>query len=95
MTIIQKAQLPMYTSPRVIIVQAYNFDVHAYLLCITIYPGDSELASMGAGVTRGDKQSTSDSALGAHSAFSAFSVTTAGVTQFSEVSQISGCYWLS
>ena len=39
-----------------------------------------------------DGFSIADSALGTRSVVS---VTTAGVTQFSEVSQISDCYWLS
>ena len=39
-----------------------------------------------------DGFSIADSALGTRSVVS---VTTTGVIQFSEVSQISGCYWLS
>ena len=39
-----------------------------------------------------DGFTTADSALGTRSVVSS---TTAGMTQFSEVSQISGCYWLS
>ena len=53
-------------------------------------PGDAESASMAAGLAVGkpdDGFSIADSALGTRSVVS---VTTAGVTQFSEVSQISG-----
>ena len=55
-------------------------------------PGDAESASMAAGLAVGkpdDGFSIADSALGTRSVVS---VTTAGVTQFSEVSQISNCY---
>ena len=55
-------------------------------------PGDAESASMAAVGKPDDGFSIADSALGTRSVVS---VTTAGVTQFSEVSQISGCYWLS
>ena len=57
--------------------------------------GDAESAFMAAGLVMGkpdDGFSIADSALGTSSVVS---VTTAGVTQFSEVSQIDGCYWWS
>ena len=62
--------------------------------CVAI--GDSELSSMAAGLAvgkPGDPASISaDSALGRSSVITG---TTAGVTQFSEVSQITDCYWSS
>ena len=54
--------------------------------------GDAELSSMAAGLAvgkPGDTFSIADSALGRSSVITG---TTAGVTQFSEVSQITDCY---
>ena len=56
--------------------------------------GDAELSSMAAGLAMavgkpGDTFSIADSALGRSSVITG---TTAGVTQFSEVSQITDCY---
>ena len=65
--------------------------MYNYVLYIA---GDAELASMAAGLTLGkpdDRLSLADSALGGSSVAS---ITTGGVTQLSEVSQISDCYWL-
>ena len=54
---------------------------------------DAELSSMAAVGKPGDTFSISaDSALGRSSVITG---TTAGVTQFSEVSQITDCYWCS
>ena len=62
------------------------------ILCVTI--GDAELSSMAAGLAVGKPGDTAsisaDSALGRSSVITG---TTAGVTQFSEVSQITDCYW--
>ena len=56
--------------------------------------GDAELLSMAAGLAVGKPGDTAsisaDSALGRSSVITG---TTAGVTQFSEVSQITDCYW--
>ena len=55
--------------------------------------GDAELSSMAAGLAVGKPESVSaDSALGRSSVITG---TTAGVTQLSEVSQITDCYWSS
>ena len=56
--------------------------------------GDAELSSMAAGLAVGKPGDTfgTDSALGRSSVITG---TTAGVTQFSEVSQITDCYWSS
>ena len=65
-----------------------------FINCITI--GDAELSSMAAGLAVGKPGDTfsvsADSALGRSSVITG---TTAGVTQFSEVSQITDCYWCS
>ena len=51
--------------------------------------GDTELSSMAAGLAVDKPGDTADSALGRSSIITG---TTAGVTQFSEVSQITDCY---
>ena len=65
--------------------------VRFMILCVTI--GDAELSSMAAGLAMGKPGDTAsisaDSALGRSSVITG---TTAGVTQFSEVSQITDCY---
>ena len=66
------------------------------IVCVTIHVGDAELSSMAAGLAVGKPGDTfsvsADSALGRSSVITG---TTAGVTQFSEVSKITDCYWSS
>ena len=63
-------------------------------ITLTVTIGDAELSSMVAGLAVGKPGDTAsisaDSALGRSSVITG---TTAGVTQFSEVSQITDCYW--
>ena len=79
----------------VVVAQANPSTGHAWhlsILCVTV--GDAELSSMAPGLAVGKPGDTvsisADSALGRSSIITG---TTAGVTQFSEVSQITDCYW--
>ena len=78
--------------PAVVVAPRYIQALHISILYVTI--GDAELSSMAAGLAVGKPGDTAsisaDSALGGSSVITG---TTAGVTQFSEVSQITDCYW--
>ena len=70
--------------------------VYYIILCLTIHVGDTftDLSAITAGLTMGKPGDTAsigaDSALGRSSVITG---TTARVTQFSEVSQITDCHW--